>query len=97
MHMNRKHLLLMLACCLIPIAGLVAISVFRIPANNVLYFGLILLCPLLHLLMMRGMMSHNHSDTSAGPNGDGPSHEGPPHTPVDPPGKPELAGAQDYR
>lgn len=60
MQMNKKHLLIMLACCLIPIAGLVAVSVFRVPFSNVLYFGMILLCPLLHLVMMRGMMQHGH-------------------------------------
>ncbi len=70
MQMNKKHLLIMLACCLIPLAGFVAISVFRIPANNVLYFGLILLCPALHLLMMRGMMGHDHDGEHGG------QHEG---------------------
>jgi hypothetical protein len=46
----------MVLCCAIPIVGLVAVNVLNVPAGSVLYYGLFLLCPLLHLLMMRGMM-----------------------------------------
>lgn len=63
--MNRKHALLMVLCCLIPLVGFAAISIFRIPANTVIYTGLALLCPVMHLLMMKGMMGHNHDETSA--------------------------------
>lgn len=56
MNLKSKHMLIMLACCLIPFVGLVAITVFKIPANNVLTFGLVLLCPLGHLLLMKYMM-----------------------------------------
>lgn len=59
--MNKKHPLIMLACCLIPLAALAAIFVFKMPANSVIFFGLILLCPALHLLMMKGMMNHDHA------------------------------------
>jgi len=65
--MTRKHYLIMLACCLIPLAALAAIFVFKIPANSVIFVGLILLCPALHLLMMRNM-GHDHAgDHSPGP------------------------------
>ena len=53
--MNRKHALLMIACCLVPIAGFALVSLFNIPLKSVLYFVLILFCPLSHILMMKYM------------------------------------------
>ena len=68
--MNKKHLLIMLAGCLIPVAALTAILVFRVPMNAVVYLGLLLLCPALHLLMLKDMghshVGHDHS--SHGPS-----------------------------
>ncbi len=63
--MNRKHALLMVLCCLIPLAALAAVSIFRIPANTVIYVAILLACPAMHLVMMKGMMGHNHEETSA--------------------------------
>jgi len=66
--MDRKHWWIMILCCLIPVVAVAAISVLGVPSNSVLYFGLFLLCPLLHLVMMRGMISsqgeHQHRPTS---------------------------------
>ncbi|MEK7326740.1 MAG: hypothetical protein AAB217_15965 [Chloroflexota bacterium] len=64
MNMNKKHVLIMLACCLIPLVALAAIFVFKIPANSVVFFGILLLCPALHLLMMKNMMGHDHAGHS---------------------------------
>lgn len=58
----KKHTLLMLACCLIPLVGLTAVAVFDVPARSVLTVGMVVLCPLLHLIMMRGMMGRGHAD-----------------------------------
>lgn len=58
--MKKSHMLLMLLCCLIPVIGIVLVSVFKVPLNNVLFYGMILLCPLSHLLMMKFMV---HDDS----------------------------------
>jgi len=63
MNMTKKHMLIMLACCLVPLAALAAITVFNVPANTVVYFGILLLCPLLHFVMMRNM-GHDHAEHS---------------------------------
>jgi hypothetical protein len=61
--MGRKHLFIMILCCLIPMAGLVAIRLFQIPVSTGAAFGLMLLCPISHVLLMKFMMDgHNHDD-----------------------------------
>lgn len=53
--MNKKHMLLMAACCLIPIGAIVAITALNIPATGLTTIVIALMCPLMMLFMMRGM------------------------------------------
>ena len=65
--MSKKHALIMVACCLIPIAGFALASLFNIPLKTILLFAMIIACPLSHLLMMKFMMrgdsQAHHQDT----------------------------------
>ncbi len=61
--MSKKHLLVMLACCLLPIAGLALITFFKIPPSTVLWGAMFIICPLSHLLMLK-FMSHDHAGTN---------------------------------
>lgn len=58
--MKKSHLWMMLLCCLIPLGGLIAIYFFNIPLKSILFYGMVLLCPLSHLLMMK-FMGHERS------------------------------------
>ncbi len=62
-----KHMLIMLACCLIPIALIVAVSVFGVSLGSLtplLPYALALMCPLMMIFMMRGM-GHDHGADNA--------------------------------
>ncbi len=57
-----KHTLIMILCCLIPLAILGILWAIGI-SGSYLLLGVILLCPLLHIFMMRGMHKgggHDH-------------------------------------
>lgn len=58
--MSKKHLFIMILCCLIPIAALVAIFILNVPLSTTLLVLIVLLCPLSHLLMML-FMRHDES------------------------------------
>jgi len=55
---KQNHFLAMALCCAIPIVGILALSAFGV-LGSWAYVLLILICPLGHIFMMRGM----HSDS----------------------------------
>ena len=63
--MNKKHVLLMLACCLLPVAALVLVVFFKIPISTVLFTAMLLACPLSHILMMKFMSHDRHEHQAA--------------------------------
>lgn len=58
--MSKKHVLILLLCCLLPAAAIGAIVLLRVPVERALLIALVLLCPLSHLLMMK-YMPHQES------------------------------------
>lgn len=74
--MKKSHILIMILCCLIPVAAMTAIYFFKVPANSVLLYGMILLCPISHLLMMK-FMGHDHSQNTTTSNASANCHEQP--------------------
>lgn len=55
-----RHMLLMIACCAIPLLLLAAVSTLAIDLNGIGNLLILLVCPLMMFLMMRGM-GHDHS------------------------------------
>ncbi|MFA4936327.1 MAG: DUF2933 domain-containing protein [Candidatus Methanoperedens sp.] len=51
---KSKHTLLMLLGCLAPLV-ILGIMWFAGVSQNILFFGILLLCPVMHLLMMKNM------------------------------------------
>lgn len=49
---NHKHTLLMLLGCLAPLV-ILGILWFAGVSQNILFFGILLLCPVMHLVMMK--------------------------------------------
>jgi len=53
-HGSGWHMWLMLACCVAPLAAILAVTVFGLQLNSVLTFAFVLLCPLMMITMMGG-------------------------------------------
>ncbi len=60
-----RHMLIMVLCCAIPMVAVAAIAAFRIPLPDVLRYGVILLCPLSHFVLM-GLMGRDKHDQHSG-------------------------------
>jgi len=56
----------MILCCAIPIVGILALSSLGV-LGSWGYYALILICPLGHIFMMRGMHSKSKDKTSMQP------------------------------
>ncbi len=56
-----KHALIMVLCCLIPLVILGVLWATGV-SGSYLIFGVLLLCPLLHILRMRGMHKNDRHD-----------------------------------
>ncbi len=50
----------MILCCLIPMLGLGLAWLFGVPLGTLGTFALLLLCPLGHIILMRGMGHKSH-------------------------------------
>ena len=62
--MNKKHILIMILCCLIPVAGFAAVTLFKLPLNGLVYGAMILLCPIAMIFMMKSMFQDHKPDSS---------------------------------
>lgn len=51
----NNHWFVMLLCCLIPLAALVAIVGFGVPVTTAALIGLLLICPVAHIVLMQRM------------------------------------------
>ncbi len=59
---KTNHTLAMILCCGIPIVGILVLSAFGI-LGSWGYYALLIICPVGHLLMMRGMHSNSAETT----------------------------------
>ncbi len=60
--MKKSHMLLMILCCLIPIAGLAAVYIFKLPLNSLVYGAMFLVCPIAMFFMMKSMLQDHNTD-----------------------------------
>lgn len=60
--MSKKHLILMILCCVVPMGVILVLFALGTPLNRLFLFAIILICPLSHMFMMRGMKHHEHDD-----------------------------------
>ncbi len=63
----KKHVALMLLCCLIPMGIVLGMLAFGVTLSTTLLVAMVLLCPLLHILMMGLMHGSTKHSASSGP------------------------------
>lgn len=51
---------LLMICLAVLGAAVIAVTVFKVSIGNLLFFGVLLACPLMHLFMMKGHGDHGH-------------------------------------
>ena len=61
--LKEDHALMMVVCCLVPIAVVYAGVIYLGWSRNILLWGMLLLCPLSHILLMRGHGEHGGHDS----------------------------------
>ena len=61
-NMTKKHMLIMVLCCLAPVVGYAAMSMLGVRLNAILFTGMVLLCPILHLIVVLSIKSYAHND-----------------------------------
>ena len=62
---KENHFLAMIICCAIPLVAILGLSSLGL-LGSWGYYALILLCPLMHILMMRGTHKSHHNDDKHG-------------------------------
>ena len=65
--MTKKHVLVMVLCCLIPLIGYAAVSLLGIRINAILFCGMVFVCPILHLILMLSLKRHIYDDQPHSP------------------------------
>ncbi len=65
--MHRKHMFWMILCCAVPLVGIAILPLLGVSLKGgIVPLLLVLVCPLSHLLMMRGMREHDHPPAGVG-------------------------------
>ena len=58
--LNLTKTKILVICLVVFAVAVAAVTVFRVPFGNVLFFGVFLACPLMHVFMMKGHGGHDH-------------------------------------
>lgn len=63
--MHKKHMVLMLICCLIPVALLGGFFLFNLSIGTTLLIGAFFICPVLHGIMFYSFLNNRRSRSQA--------------------------------